>query len=202
MSSGALSAESLSAGPWGLESLGPEGVEAAAERIADLTRRTPVLRDAELDRLAGASCYLKAENLQCTGAFKVRGAAAALTASTRRTPVVTASAGNFGQGVALAARSLGREALVFVPTGAPRVKRRRIRRFGADVRSIGRDFDETDRLARQFAAAEDLEFLPPFDHPRVIEGQGTLVREFLEEVPQLDALVVPCGGGGLLAGAV
>ena len=152
--------------------------------------------------MVGFHGHWKAENLQETGAFKVRGALAAMTAMARPADVVTASAGNFGQGVAFGATLLGRRSLVLVPEGTPEVKRRRILRFGGEVRVVGRDFDETYVLARELALREGRVFLPPFDHRAVIEGQGTLVRELLQEVPQLDALVVPCGGGGLLAGAV
>ena len=179
----------------------------AADRLAGILRRTPVLSCRALSEMAGFRCHLKAENLQETGAFKVRGALAAMTAmeqgaKARRADVVTASAGNFGQGVAFGATLLARRSLVLVPEGTPAVKRRRIVRFGGEVRVAGRDFDETYLLARELAARESKVFLPPFDHRAVIEGQGTLVRELLEEVPQLDTLVVPCGGGGLLAGAV
>lgn len=164
-----------------------------------------MLRDPQLDRLVGRAVYLQAENLQKTGAFKVRGALSALTAATgseAHRPVVTASAGNFGQGVAWGATELGRSALVFVPESTPEIKRQRIVRFGAEVRVLGEDFDQTNTLARRFAELEGGVFLPPFDHARVIEGQGTAVRELLLAVPQIDALVLPCGGGGLVAGAV
>ncbi|MDA8018329.1 MAG: pyridoxal-phosphate dependent enzyme [Thermoanaerobaculia bacterium] len=163
-----------------------------------------MLSSPALDRAAGLRCRLKAEHRQVTGAFKVRGALAALTDPRHRChrSVVTASAGNFGQGVAFAAGVLGLEATVFVPHPTPDVKRRRIAEHGAVLRVGDTDFDETYDLARRWARSEGHLFLPPFDHARVIEGQGTLVREFLAQRPHLEALVVPCGGGGLLAGAV
>ncbi|MEM8933467.1 MAG: pyridoxal-phosphate dependent enzyme, partial [Acidobacteriota bacterium] len=167
-----------------------------------LIRATPILRSPALDRLAGRELLLKAENLQATGAFKVRGALAAVTARAPRDRrrLVTASAGNFGQGVAVAAAHHVLEALVLVPEGTPRLKVDRIRRFGGDVRIAGRNFDECDALARALATEQGDDFLPPFDHPRVIEGQGTVALEILGQAPGLDALIVPCGGGGLLAG--
>lgn len=163
---------------------------------------TPVLSCRALDEEVGMECLLKAENLQETGAFKVRGALSALSRLPASVDVVTASAGNFGQGVAFGASRGGRRALVLVPQGTPEVKRRRIERFGGEVRVAGLNFDETYALARQTALQEDKVFLPPFDDRRVIEGQGTVVRELLAEVRSLDLLLVPCGGGGLLAGAV
>lgn len=174
----------------------------AAERLAGAVRRTPVLQCRALDEAVGRHCLLKAENLQETGAFKVRGALSALSRLPGSADVVTASAGNFGQGVAFGASRGGRRALVLVPEGTPTVKQRRIERFGGDVEVAGRNFDETYVLARQRAEREGKVFLPPFDHRRVIEGQGTVVRELLDEVGKLDLLLVPCGGGGLLAGAV
>ena len=180
-----------------------QGVEAATDRIRGVLRSTPILTSTVLDRRAGVSLALKAENLQVTGAFKVRGALAAMTVeAVGSRSLVTASAGNFGQGVAFAAAAAGRQALVVVPEGAPRNKVERIRRLGGTVRSLGCDYDASEALARDLARREGLPFLPPFDHPRVIEGQGTAVLELLREVPELDALVVPCGGGGLLAGAI
>ena len=162
-----------------------------------------MLRCGQLDRHVGATCLLKAENLQQTGAFKVRGALAALTADeAARGLVVTASAGNFGQGVAFGAEQLGRRCLVFVPESTPSLKIARIERLGGSVRRLGAHFDDCERLARHFAGENGFDFLHPFDHARVIEGQATAVRELLAEHPSLDVLVVPCGGGGLLAGAV
>ena len=179
---------------------------------------TPVLSCRALDEEVGMECLLKAENLQETGAFKVRGALSALSRLPGSVDVVTASAGNFGQGVAFGASRGGRRSLVLVPEGTPEVKQRRIERFGGVVRVAGQNFDETYALARQTALQEGKVFLPPFDDRRVIEGQGTgeqLVpcgagqkapaaagHELLAEVRRLDLLLVPCGGGGLLAGAV
>lgn len=164
---------------------------------------TPVLRNPLLDELAGCACYVKAENLQLTGAYKVRGAWAALQAAARDRMIlcVTASAGNFGQGVAWGARELGQKSLIIVPQGTPQLKLDRIRRFGGEVRIVGDNFDQAQTFAKELAIEKGALFLPPFDHPRVIEGQGTAILELLQAVPDLDALVVPCGGGGLLAGA-
>ena len=190
---------------WNWELRCSQGIGDVAARLRGVTRNTPVLTSRTLDEDAGCRCYLKAENLQETGAFKVRGAFAAMTAGAgpRKTgprTVVTASAGNFGQGIAFGARHLGSDALVVVPRGTPRIKRRRIEALGGRVEVHGDDFDEADATARRLAQREGLTFISPFDDPRVIEGQGTLGLELLGEVPRLDALVVPCGGGGLLAG--
>ncbi len=163
---------------------------------------TPVLRNPVLDQLVGCECFVKAENVQLTGAYKVRGAWAALhaaRATTRR--CITASAGNFGQGVAWGASELGLDALIVVPQGTPQTKIDRIHRFGGEVLIAGDNFEHAQEHARRLAAEQGALFLPPFDHPRVIEGQGTAIYELLREVPDLDAVVVPCGGGGLLAGA-
>lgn len=166
--------------------------------------KTPVLNNPLLDSLAGCACYFKAENLQLTGAYKVRGAWAALQAAARDRMIlcITASAGNFGQGVAWGARELGQQSLIIVPQGTPQLKLDRIRRYGGEVRIVGDNFDQAQAFARELAVEKGALFLPPFDHPRVIEGQGTATLELLQEVPDLDAVVVPCGGGGLLAGAV
>lgn len=164
---------------------------------------TPVLRNPRLDELVGCACYVKAENLQLTGAYKVRGAWAALQAAARDRMIlcVTASAGNFGQGVAWGATELGQKSLIIVPQGTPQLKLDRIRRFGGEVRIVGDNFDQAQAFARELAAEKGALYLPPFDHPRVIEGQGTAILELLQAVPEIDTLVVPCGGGGLLAGA-
>lgn len=176
-------------------------IREAAGRLSGILHRTPVLRSAVLDRETGFRCFLKAENLQVTGAFKVRGAVAAMSAMTSPRDIVTASAGNFGQGVAFGASHLGRRARVVVPEGTPRIKLRRIERFGGQIEVVGADFDEAYAAARVLGAEDGLEFLPPFDDLRVVEGQGTAALELLDEVPDLDALVLPCGGGGLVAGA-
>lgn len=165
--------------------------------------KTPVLNNPLLDELAGCTCFLKAENLQLTGAYKVRGAWAALqaAASDRGILSITASAGNFGQGVAWGASELGQRSLIVVPHGTPQLKLDRIRRYGGEVLVEGDNFEQAQSYALELAAQQGALFLHPFDHPRVIEGQGTAILELLQQVPNLDAVVVPCGGGGLLAGA-
>lgn len=182
------------------------GLVATAAFLRGHLAATPVLRNPVLDRLAGCECFVKAENVQLTGAYKVRGAWAALHAARREGPgatkrCITASAGNFGQGVAWGASELGLEALIVVPQGTPQTKIDRIHRFGGEVLVAGDNFEHAQEHAQRLAAEQGALFLPPFDHPRVIEGQGTAIYELLQEVPELDALVVPCGGGGLLAGA-
>lgn len=130
----------------------------------------------------------------------MRGAYAALSVLPDNTDVITASAGNFGQGLAFGASQLGRVARIVVPRGTPEIKIQRITRFGGRVEVCGNDFDEAYAVARRLSTDCGLPFIPPFDDPHVIEGQGTAALELMAEVPRLDALVVPCGGGGLAAG--
>jgi len=181
-----------------------QGLRTTAAFLRGRLVETPVLRNPLLDELMGCECYVKAENLQLTGAYKVRGAWAALHAAARDRMIlcVTASAGNFGQGVAWGARELGQRSLIIVPQNTPQLKLDRIRRYGGEVRIVGENFDQAQVFARELAAEKGALFLPPFDHPRVIEGQGTATLELLQTVPDLDAVVLPCGGGGLLAGAL
>lgn len=178
------------------------GLVATAAFLRGHLAVTPVVRNPLLDRLAGCEVYVKAENLQLTGAYKVRGAWAAMHAAGERARrSITASAGNFGQGVAWGAAELGFSARIVVPEGTPQTKIERIRRLGGEVILAGDSFEKAQEVARRLAEEEEALYLPPFDHPRVIEGQGTAVYELLREAPALDALVIPCGGGGLLAGA-
>lgn len=181
--------------------LTPADIHVAAEALRGEVKRTPVLTSDSLDRLTGYRCFLKAEHLQQTGAFKERGALVALKAYQSR-KAVTASAGNHGQGLAIAGRRRGCAVIVFIPEGTPAIKRERIERLGAEIRVMGQDFDEAYAMARQFAKKEGLTFIPPYDDPLVIAGQGTVALELLEQQPELDAVVVPCGGGGLTAGTV
>jgi len=174
-------------------------VRAAAERIGGRVRRTPVRR-VEFD---GRALYLKLENRQRTGSFKIRGAinSALGDREVRRAGLlVTASAGNHGLGVAAAARLSGLGAVVFVQEGASALKRRKIKRLGGDVRVEGKDYDDAEQHARRFAQARELPFISPLDDPYVLAGQGTAALELLGQIPAPDVLVVPVGGGGLLAG--
>ncbi|MFZ0165446.1 MAG: pyridoxal-phosphate dependent enzyme, partial [Trebonia sp.] len=175
----------------------PAAYRAAAARIAPYVRRTPVLR-ATAD---GRPVAFKLEQLQVTGVFKIRGALNVLLEN-RPAQVVTASGGNHGLGVATAARWLGVPATVFVPATVPEVKARRIAAAGAEVVKTGSVYAEAELAAREFAARDRLYYVHAYDDPAVVAGQGTVGLEILEDIPDCDAVAVPVGGGGLLAGVV
>ena len=177
-----------------------DSVRAAAERIRPLARITPLL---DVSRAAGRPLFLKCENLQPAGAFKVRGAynmIARLTPEQRRRGVITYSSGNHGQAVALAARELGAPAVVVMPTTAPAIKIEGARGFGAEVILEGRTSADRLRRAQAEADARGLTMVPPFDHEWIVEGQATAGLEILEQLPDVAAVVVPIGGGGFAAG--
>jgi len=178
-------------------------VQAAQELLAGVASRTPVEHSRWLAGVAGADVYLKCENLQRTGSFKIRGAyvrIAGLSDAERSVGVVAASAGNHAQGVALAAAILGTRATVFMPEGAPIPKENATRAYGADVRFAGASVDSALAEAQDFATSTGAVLIHPFDHPDVVAGQGTLGLELVEQVPAAATVLVPCGGGGLLAG--
>jgi threonine dehydratase len=177
-------------------------IEAARGRIGRLARVTPVYSSEALSRRSGRSVVLKAENLQRTGSFKIRGAVnriAALTNEERAAGVVTASAGNHGQAVALAAREAGVKATVFMPEDAPMAKVDATRSYGADVVLGGEGFDEANDAAQERVDA-GATFIHAFEDESVIAGQGTLGLEIAEQVGELETVVVPIGGGGLASG--
>jgi len=178
-----------------------------AERVRKLTRVTPLIPAPALGRRTGADVWLKLENLQRTGSFKLRGAAAriaalALRAGDSKPRVVAASAGNHGLGVALAGRAFGIEATVLVSAQTPEVKRAGIAALGARVEVAGATYDEAEAAARERAAADPgLVFVSAFDDDHVIAGNGGLLaREVLAQLPDVQAIVVPVGGGGLAGG--
>ncbi len=178
-------------------------VAAAAAAIAGRVERTPLVASPDLSALAGCEIHLKLENLQRTGAYKLRGALTRLLmldAPERARGVVTASAGNHGQGVAVGAAALGIPACVVLPRGVPLAKLTAIQRAGAEVVITGSGYDEAFAAARDLAAERGAVYIHAFDDAVVIAGQGTVAREMLEDRPDLDAIVVPVGGGGLLAG--
>lgn len=171
--------------------------------IRPLLRRTPLLPSPWLSALAGRPVYLKAENLQETGSFKARGALNMLTrldATSRARGVVTASAGNHGQAVAWAAARLGITATIVLPIDAVPVKVERTRAWGARMVQAGHGYDEAHHHAEALAQETGSVYVPAFEHPDVIAGQGTLALDVLEELPELQLVVVPVGGGGLVAG--
>jgi threonine dehydratase len=178
-------------------------VAAAAEAIAGSIVRTPVARSQTLSEITGATVVVKFENLQFTGSYKERGALFRLlnlSPDERRRGVVTASAGNFAQAVAHHAARLDIPAVIVMPAATPSIKVARTRTLGATVLMHGAGFDEASSHARSLSAADGLTYLSPFDDADVVAGQGTTAVEFLEDAPELDSLVVPVGGGGLLAG--
>jgi threo-3-hydroxy-L-aspartate ammonia-lyase len=179
-------------------------VAAAARRLAGEAHRTPVLTSRTVDERTGARVFFKCENLQRAGAFKFRGAYNAvsrLAAPERAAGVIAYSSGNHAQAVALAGRLLGVPVVIVMPDDAPRVKVEATRGYGAEVVLYDRHRDRREEMAATLAAARGLTLVPPFDHPHVIAGQGTAAMELLEETGPLDALFVPCGGGGLVSGS-
>ncbi len=178
-------------------------IQAATARLAPYVRHTPTQPSPDLSALAGVELFLKLENLQRTGAFKIRGALnmlLTLDPETARRGVLTASAGNHGQGVALAARLLGYPATVVLPLGVSLAKLEAIERQGAQTVLAGGNYDEAAEHAHALCTERGMTYVHAFDCPPVIAGQGTIAPEMLADVPDLDTLVVPVGGGGLLAG--
>jgi threonine dehydratase len=177
--------------------------DAARAVVAHVASTTPMEVSRFLSGVVGTPVYLKCENLQRTGSYKIRGAynrLSKLTAEERARGVVAASAGNHAQGVALAARELGVKATIFMPVGVALPKLEATRAYGADVVLRGAFVDETLRAAAEFANETGAVIIPPFDHPDVITGQGTLGLEILDQVPEVDTIVIPIGGGGLISG--
>src|SRR5580698_8178809 len=181
----------------------PEDVVAARQILAPVIRQTPLLESSALSALAGGPVYLKCENLQRGGSFKVRGAylrIARLTEAERARGVVAASAGNHAQGVALAASALGTKATVVMPAAAPLPKVAATRSYGAEIILHGASVEDALAMARDLAEETGSIFIHPFDHPDVIAGQGTVGLEIAEQCPDVRTIVVPVGGGGLAAG--
>lgn len=178
--------------------------ERALDTVHQVTRRTPLETSRYLAEESGApKVYLKCENLQRTGAYKLRGAynrLLLLSPEERERGVVAASAGNHAQGVAYAARELGIKATIFMPLGVALPKLQATRNYGADVRLEGANFEGTLAAAQGFVAETGAVFIAPFDHIAVIEGQGTIALEMLDVAPDIETLVVAIGGGGLISG--
>jgi threonine dehydratase len=182
-------------------------VEAASERIADIAQHTPVFTCTTASELlgAGAECYFKAENLQRMGAFKFRGAYNTLSqlgADERKRGVIAYSSGNHAQAVALSAKLLGMPAVIIMPHDAPAAKLGATRGYGAEVVIYDRYSEDRQAIAARIAAERGMALVPPYNHPHVIAGQGTAAFELLHDVPDLDYLFVPVGGGGLLSGTL
>ena len=181
-----------------------ETILEARGRVAGRVHRTPVMRSRTFDARAGREVFFKCENFQRAGSFKMRGATnriQSLTEDERRRGVVAFSSGNHAQAVALAARDAGVHATIVMPSDAPRAKLDATRGYGAEVVSFDRQREDREELARRISEREGFVVVPPFDDYHIINGQGTCGLELFEEVSDLDALVTPCGGGGLFAGA-
>jgi len=179
-------------------------VRQAAVRIRPLARRTPVLTCAGFDARAGVRAFFKCENLQRGGAFKIRGASnliLSLEAGELARGVVAYSSGNHAQAVAIAARHVGARATIVMPEDAPRSKMEATRAHGAHIVTYNRQTEQRERIAARILEETGATLVPPFDHPRIMAGQGTAALELLEETGPLDALVTPVGGGGLLSGS-
>jgi threonine dehydratase len=183
-------------------------VFAARQRIAPHIRHTPLVHSPWLSALVGASVKLKLESIQVTNSFKARGAVNVAAARLERESgdversrmLVTASAGNHGRAMAYACERLGLRLVVFTPRDAPRAKLEPISRHGADLRAEASSYEEAERLAKAFAAAERVIYISPYSHPDVIAGAATVALEIIEEWPEVDTIVAPVGGGGLISG--
>ena len=180
-----------------------EDVQAAAERLRGVANRTPVLTSRTLDGVVGAAVHVKAECFQRGGAFKFRGAfnkIASLSDDARARGVLAFSSGNHAQAVAIAARLLGTSATILMPEDAPPAKLDATRGYGAEIVSYDRWKDSREEIGSSLAAERGLALVKPYDDPLVMAGQGTTALELLEDAPELDLLVAPIGGGGLIAG--
>lgn len=179
-------------------------IREAAERIRPFVHRTPVITSRTFDQATGRRVFFKCENLQRGGAFKMRGATnkiRALSPEERGRGVVAFSSGNHAQAVALASRDASLRAVIVMPSDAPRTKLAATRGYGAEVITFDREREDREEVARRVSEQEGLTVVPPYDDYHVAAGQGTCALELFEDVPDLDALLTPCGGGGLFAGA-
>lgn len=178
-------------------------VEAAARRLDGVAHRTPVFTSRTLDGLAGGSVHVKAECFQRGGAFKFRGAfnkISSLTEAVRTRGVLAYSSGNHAQAVAIAAALLGTRATILMPEDAPAAKREATRGYGAEIVTYDRWTENREEIGVRLAGERDLELVRPYDDPLVMAGQGTVALELLDAAPDLDVLIAPVGGGGLIAG--
>ena len=181
-----------------------DDVLSAAERLSGIAHKTPVVTSRTLDGDTGATVFLKCENFQRAGAFKIRGAYNAmsrLSDEQKKRGVLTFSSGNHAQALALAGQMLGVEVTVVMPTDAPAVKKAATLGYGGHIVEYDRDETSREALSNKLAGEKGLTVIPPYDHPHVVAGAGTVVKELLEETGPLDLVLVPCGGGGLLSGS-
>jgi threonine dehydratase len=178
-------------------------IQDAQKTIAPYAKHTPLIQSKFLSQLCKAEVYLKLENLQVTHSFKVRGVINKLlnlTTEEKARGVVTASAGNHGQALAFGAKELGFKAKIVVPTNTPKVKVDGIRQFGAELVQFGGTYPESERKAKEIARAEGLLYISPYNDELIVAGHGTIGLELLEQLPNVDVVVVPVGGGGLISG--
>ena len=178
-------------------------IREAKERLEGITRKTDVTYSRTFSEMTGMNVYIKTENRQKTGAFKIRGAfnkILALTEEEKAKGVIASSAGNHAQGVALAAKTLGIKATICMPETAPIAKVSATRGYGADIVQFGKVYDDCYGKAVEIQGETGATFVHPFNDPYVIAGQGTIGLEILQELPQVDAIVVPIGGGGVISG--
>ncbi|HEY2959360.1 MAG TPA: threonine ammonia-lyase [Actinomycetota bacterium] len=180
--------------------VGLEDIEEARRRVAGVVRRTPVDHSETITRLAGRPILLKPEHLQRTGSFKIRGAFNHISRLAPDRPVVAGSAGNHAQGVALAASLTGHPATIFMPANAPLPKVEATRNYGAETVLGSDSVDDCIGRAKRYAAERGADFVPPFDDPLIIAGQGTVGLELADEAPGAETVVVAVGGGGLISG--
>jgi threonine dehydratase len=186
-----------------MQTISPQLVREAADRIKPLARRTPVMTSESLDERARLHVFLKCENLQRGGAFKVRGASnliLSLSPERLQRGVVAFSSGNHAIATAIAANHVGAQATIVMPEDAPRSKMDQVRTLGARIITYNRAFDDREAIAAGVLSDTGGTLVPPYDHPMIMAGQGTTALELLETAPDIDALVVCIGGGGLLAG--
>jgi threonine ammonia-lyase medium form len=180
-----------------------DDVQAAARQIAGVANRTPIITSRTFNDCVGAEVFFKCENMQRVGAFKFRGAYNALSRlsqAEKRRGVITHSSGNHAQGIALAAQLLDITATIVMPTDAPASKVAATRGYGVEIVTYDRQEQSREEISARLAAERNLTFVHPYDHPHIMAGQGTAALELLEDVPDLDILVGPLGGGGLLSG--
>ena len=180
-----------------------EKFEEASEVVKKVTNKTKLVHSAYLSEMTGNKVYLKPENMQVTGAYKIRGAyykVSTLPKEERAKGLITASAGNHAQGVAYAAKKFGCRAIIVMPTTTPLIKVNRTKSYGAEVVLYGNVYDEACAYAMDLAEKEGMTFIHPFDDETVATGQGSIAMEILQDLPTVDIILVPVGGGGLLAG--
>ncbi len=178
-------------------------VESAARRISGVAHRTPIATSSTIDQSTGAKVFFKCENLQRAGAFKFRGAYNALSRlpdAQRKRGVVAFSSGNHAQAVALAGQILDIPRVIVMPSDSPDVKRAATKEYGAEIVLYDREHEDREAIGQRLAEERGLAVIPPYNHPHVVAGTGTVARELLEDMGPLDVILVPCGGGALLSG--